>query len=198
VVRCYFVLMAEASALGFILKTTPSTVRLQARRALIAFERLAEIFEGENYRLKVQAATCTASGYALINLPQTSLLYIWKCCGFIQAGNIRFVPTCGRPPEFSEDLHETLAALSQIVYLATYLFLVGRGPEPRATVGLEKEFRQELPVSGSISAPFHIRLIYTTANLSDPFQDLPYGDANRSHLTRQRRTSTPLLPPCRR
>ena len=198
VVHRFFVFIAQASALGFILKPTPPTVRLQGRRSKIAFEWLAELFKGGDYRLKVQAAACTASGYALLNLPQTSLLYIWKSCGFIQAGNIRFIPTCGRPPEFSEDLHETFVALSQTVYMATYLFLVGKGPEPRATVELEKEFRQELPVSGPTSAPFHIRLIYTTANLSDPLQDLSRDDANRSYLTRQRHTSTPLLPPCRR
>jgi len=134
----------------------------------------------------------------VINLPQTSLLYIGKCCDFIQAGNLRFVPTCGRPPESSEDPHETLVAPSQTVYMATYMFLVGKGPEPRATVGFEKEFRQELPVCDPTSAPFRVRLIYTPANLFDPFQDLPCDDANRSYLTCQRCTSTPLLPPCLR
>jgi len=122
----------------------------------MAFEWLAELFKSGDYRLKVQAAAHVASGYALLDLPQTSLLYIGKSCNFIQSGNIRFVPTCGRPPEFSEDLHETLVALSHTVYMATYLFLVGKGPEPRATVGLEKEFRQELPVCGPTSAPFHV------------------------------------------
>jgi hypothetical protein len=78
---------------------------------------------------------------------------------FIQAGNLQFVPTYGRPPEFSDDLHETLVALSQLIYWVNYLFLMCGGPEPRATAKLEKEFRQELPVGDIASFFLYTELI---------------------------------------
>jgi len=114
---------------------------------------------GKDHRVKAQVATYVASGYTFINMPLTALLYIGRSCDLIEAGNLQFIPTCGRPPEFSEDLHETLVALSQTVYLANYLYLMCGGPEPHATVGLEREFRQELPVGGLISVHLDIQLI---------------------------------------
>ena len=143
----------------FTLDNTPATVRLQARRTQIGLECLAELFSGKDHRVKAQVATYVASGYAFINMPLTALLYIRKSYDFIKAGNLRFIPTCGRPPKFSEDLHETLAALSQTVYLANYLFLMCGGPEPHAIAGLEREFRQELPVCAFTSVPLGIQLI---------------------------------------
>jgi hypothetical protein len=133
---------------------TPAMVRFHARRVQTAWESLAELFKGNDYRLKVQAAVLVASGYIYMRMPQMALLYIQKSCDFIKAGNLQFVPTCGRPPEFSEDLHETLVALSQTIYWANYLFLMCGGPEPHATAELEKEFRRELPVGEITSIHF--------------------------------------------
>lgn len=127
---------------------TPTMVRFYARRTQIALECLAELFKGKDYRTTLQSVMMTTSSYLLIHMTQTAILYIQKSCDLIKAGNLRFVPTCGRPPEFSEELHETLANLSQVVYWANYLYLMQGGPEPRATADLEKEFRQELPVGG--------------------------------------------------
>jgi len=120
----------------FILDNTPATVQLQARRTQTGLECLAELFSGKDHRVKAQVATYVASGYAFINMPLTALLYIGKSCDFIKAGNLQFVPTCGRPPELSEDLHETLVFLSQTVYMANYLFLMCGGPEPTRLRGL--------------------------------------------------------------
>jgi hypothetical protein len=66
--------------------------------------------------------------------------------GADQAGNLQFVLACGCPPEVPEDLHDSLVVLSETIYWANYMFLMCSGPEPRMTAGLEKEFRQELPV----------------------------------------------------
>ena len=90
-----------------------------------------------------------------------ALLYIQKSYDFIKVGNVQFVPTYGRPPEFSEDLHETLVALLQTIYWTNYLFLACGGPEPRATAGLEKEFREELPVGGVASILLLVKLIFS-------------------------------------
>ena len=125
---------------------TPAMVLFHARRAQTAWESLAELFKGNDYRTKVQAAALVVSSHIYMCMPEMALLYIQKSCDFIKAGNVQFVPTCGRPPEFSEDLHDTLASLSQVLYWANYMFLMRGGPEPRTTANLEKEFREELLV----------------------------------------------------
>ena len=138
---------------------TPAMVLFHARRVQTAWESLAELFGGSDYRTKVQAAALVVSSHVYMCMPQMALLYIQKSCDFIKAGNLQFVPTFGRPPEFSEDLHETLVALSQTVYWANYMFLMRGGPEPRATAKLEKEFRHELPVGEFTSLFFRLELI---------------------------------------
>ena len=125
---------------------TPSMVLFHARRVQTAWESLAELFKGDDHKTKVQAATLVTSSHVYMCMPEMALLYIQKSCDFIKAGDLRFVPDCGRPPEFSEDLHETLVSLSQTIYWANYMFLMRGGPEPRSTIKLEREFRQDLPV----------------------------------------------------
>ena len=165
VLHRFFVLGPQVLAIPFILDNTPTVIRFEARRLQIGLELLAELFSSKDYRVKVQAAAYAAGGYTFIRMPHMALLYIRKSCDFIRAGNLQFVPTSGRQPEFSEDLHETLVALSQTVYWANYLFLMCSGPEPHATAGLEREFRQELPVSGPTFVLLHFRLILYDSKL---------------------------------
>ena len=134
---------------------TPTMVRFHARRTQLTWEALAEVFNGKDYVLKAQAAVVVAAGFILISMTHLAIFYIQKGCGFIKAGNLQFVPTFGRPPEFSEDLHETSITLSQTIYWANYLFLMRGGPEPRAIAMLEREFRQVLPVCDIIPTPLH-------------------------------------------
>jgi len=198
VLHRFFANGPQTLAMPFILDNTPAAVRFEARLIQIALESLAELFGGKDYRVKVQAAAYAGGGYTFLCMPQRALLYIRKSCEFIKAGNLQFIPACGRLPELSEDLHETLVALSQTIYWANYLFLMRNGPEPHATAKLEKEFRQELPVGSLIFALLHIQLISTTASLSDPLQDLSSDDADTRYLACQGRDSAPCLPPCRR
>ena len=151
-----FVCGCEAVGMMYSVGTddSPALVRLHARRGQMAWEALAELFRGTDYGTIVQAAVLVASSHVYMCLPQTALLYLQKTCEFIKAGDLKFVPTCGRPPEFSEELHETLAALSQAIYWSSYLFLMCGGPEPRATANLEQEFRQDLPVGEFASTSF--------------------------------------------
>ena len=125
---------------------TLTMVRFHARRVQAFWEAAADLFKGKDYRTSAHFATAVIGSCIHLRMPQLALLYTRKCCEFVQAGNLQFVPTYGRPPEFSDALHETLVALSQAIYWANYLFLMCGGPEPRATAKLEKEFRQELPV----------------------------------------------------
>ena len=155
--------------LGMLFSTdvddTPPMVQFHARRAQTAWECLIEVFNGNDYGVKVQAAMMIAAGYILIRMPQMSILYIQKSCDFIKAGNMQFVPTYGRPPDFSEDLHENLVALSQTIYWANYLFLMHGGPEPHATAKLEKEFQRELLVS-HVTSILYIGLIFYNSKLT--------------------------------
>ena len=152
----------------FRVDATPGMIRLQARRTQLVWESLAELVKGNDHKLKVQAVLMVASSYIYRHMMQTAFLYIHKSCDYIEAGNLQFVPTYGRPPEFSEELHETLAVLSQTIYWVNYSFLVCGGPEPHATAKLENEFRRELPVSD-----YHAcRLLHITDHL--PQQTYPF------------------------
>ena len=155
VLNRWFVCGPHALGMPFLpgFNDTPGIVRFYARRTQTGWECLAELFKESDYKTKAQASVLVAAGHILIRMPLTALLYIRKSCDFIKAGNLQFVPTYGRPPEFSEDLHETLATLSQTVYWANYVFLMCSGPEPHATAELEKDFRQELPVGSLTLAP---------------------------------------------
>ena len=143
----------------------PAVVRFLARRAQTAWESIAELFKNSDYRTCLQTAILVASSKVHLRLPQLALLYIQKCCDLIKAGNMRFIPICGRPPEFSEDLHETLAILSQTIYWVNFLFLMRGDPEPHATADLEREFRRELPVGGITSFILHTELILYCSEL---------------------------------
>ena len=126
--------------------STPGMVRLVARRTQLAWESLADVVKGNDHKLKAQAFLTVGAGYIYLHLTQSAILYIQKSCDYIKAGNLQFIPTYGCPPAFSEELHETLAVLSQAIYWVNYSFLVCGGPEPYATAKLENEFRRELPV----------------------------------------------------
>lgn len=69
-----------------------------------------------------------------------------KSCEAVDTAGLQFVPTYGRPPVFSEALHEKLSVLSQIIYFENFLFLTAGGTEPMKTARIEKEFRYQLPV----------------------------------------------------
>jgi hypothetical protein len=156
-----------AQVLGFpaFADDTPTMVRFHARRSQAFWEATVDLFKGKDYRASAHFAAALVGGSIHLGMPQLALHYIQKFCGFVQAGNLQFVPTYGRPPEFSDDLHEILVALSQTVYWANYMFLMRGGPEPHATAKLEKEFRQELPVGDTASFFSYIELIFCCSEL---------------------------------
>jgi len=143
-----FVIWAHALGMLFSpdISPTPSMVLLFARRVQVVWERLADSNKIKNHWASVRTLTMVTSSNILYCMSQTSLLYIQKSCDLIKEGNLRFIPTCRPPPEFSEDLHRAMVPLSQTMYWANYMFLTHRGPEPSATADLEQEFRRELPV----------------------------------------------------
>jgi len=156
-----FVCGAQVLGMGFSpdVGVSPAMVQHYARRSQIAWECLVELLKGKNYGVTVQGVMMVVASYILMRMTRMGIFYIQKSYDAINAGNLQFVPKGGPPPEFSEDLHEILVALSQTIYWSNYLFLTHGGPEPRATARLEKEFRQELPVGDITSTLSHIRLI---------------------------------------
>ena len=111
-----FVCLSHVLGMVALAGDTTAMVRSHARRVQMAWEALAELFERSDYGTRVQAAVLVVSSRVYMCMPQIALLYIQKTRDFIKAGELRFVPPCGRPPEFSEELHENLSALSQTIY----------------------------------------------------------------------------------
>ena len=142
---------------------SPAMVHFHARRVQAAWESLADLFKSDDYETCLHAAVLVVSSHVYMRMPQMALLYIQKSCEFIRKGDLRFVPTCGNPPKFSEDVHEILVALSQTIYWANYLFLMCGGPKASAITDLERQFQQDLTVS-EISSVFHVGLTLHSSN----------------------------------
>ena len=121
-------------------------VRLLARYAQRSFEQIAEINKGSDANLKAHAFLYLTTACLYGRWFGISREYLTKACIALNAANIRFIPTTGRPPELTEDVYERLVMLSQIIYFENYMFLAVDGTVPKMTARIEKEFRHELQV----------------------------------------------------
>ena len=157
VIHPYFIPAAQALGMYYCegMDSSPAMIRLQAKYLQAAFEWLAEVFKGRNWELKAQVALWTAAAsFALSG--KNSPMYLQKGFEAINTGGLQFVPTYGRPLEFSDSLHEKLSVLSQAIYFENFLFLTCGGAEPTMTARIEEEFRYLLPVcptSSLLSVP---------------------------------------------
>lgn len=125
---------------------TPDMVRLHAKHGQLAWEQVAEISKGNNALLKAQIYLLNATGALYGRWFDFCRQCLTKTCLALNAAKIQFLPATGRPPELTEDILENLATLSQSIYFENYMFLAIDGTEPKMTVRLEKEFRDELQV----------------------------------------------------
>jgi hypothetical protein len=96
--------------------------------------------------LQAQAFLWITMGSIVMRLNHITSAYIKKSCEVVNLGGLSFIPTYGRPPEFSEHLHENLSVLSQIIYFENFLLLTRGGTQPTMTARIEKEFRHKLQV----------------------------------------------------
>ena len=128
---------------------SPVMIRLQAKHGRRTLEMLPEIHKGHDLELRVQAALWVTAGSFIVSLKNLTPQYIRKTCEAIDTAGLRFIPTYGRPPEFSEDLQEKLSLLSQAVYFENLAFLACGGAEPTMTTRIEEEFRNQLQVRRS-------------------------------------------------
>lgn len=165
--------------------SSPAMIRLHAKYVQICFELLADIFKGHDSELKAQAALWVAAGSIILPFDGLILPYIQKSCEAINTAQLQFIPTYGRPPDFSEELHEKLSVLSQAIYFENFLFLTRGGAEPTMTARIEKEFRHRLqvpPPSRSFSS--HVQRS-PIGNLSGIVQHLSIDHAHANHSAGQ-------------
>ena len=132
---------------------SPEIIQLRAKYAQRAYEQLADLVTGGNTDLLVQgffsmAAMCLHARY--FEIARHNLK---KACIALNAAKLRFVSAAGRPPALTEDVRERLVTLSQVIYWENYMFLAVDEIEPMMAARIEKEFRHELQVRGSFSAP---------------------------------------------
>lgn len=121
--------------------------KLQVTYVQTSLELLIEVSKGGDWELKAQMMLWVASGSIVMRLLQLTPSYIKKSCEAVNMAGLQFIPRYGRPPQFSQDLHEKISVLSQIIYFENFWFLTGGGAEPTMTARIEKEFRQELQVN---------------------------------------------------
>ena len=155
----FFVHAAQSLGMYFCegLENSSAMVRLQARYIQATLESLADIFKGHDWELRAQAALWVTAVSIILPTDILTFMYIQKSCEAVNTGELQFIPTYGRPPDFSEELHDKLSVLSQIIYFENFLFLTCGGAEPTMTARIEKEFRHQLQVRRAILSSFESR-----------------------------------------
>ena len=132
--------------------SSPAMAILQAKHVQKSLELLTQIFEGRDWELRSQVALWVTAGSIVMRLSDITTMYIKRSCEAVEMAGLQFIPTYGRPPAFSEDLHEKLSVLSQVIYFENFWFLTCGGAEPTMTARIEKEFRHKLRVRPAISS----------------------------------------------
>lgn len=143
------------------LDKSPAMAKLQVKYVQASLELLIEVSRGSDWELKAQMMLWVASGSIVMRLLQLTPSYIKKSCDVVNMAGLQFIPTYGRPPQFSQDLHEKISVLSQIIYFENFWFLTCGGAEPTMTARIEYEFRHQLQVntiSSCLRCVFNISL----------------------------------------
>ena len=137
---------------------SPAITRLQAKYTRTISELYAEVSRGHDWELRAQVALWNTAGSIVLRLADTIPVCIRLSCEAVDEAKLQFVPTYGKPPEFSEELQEKISVLSQIIYFENFLFLACGGPEPTMTARIEMEFRHRLQVRPATSSSFTSRI----------------------------------------
>jgi len=147
---------------------TPAMVLLRAKHAQRAAEQLAEINMGSDRDLAVQVALSYVAMSIHARWLSPARQWLAKTCISLNAANLRFIPAVGRPSRLTEDIRERIVALSQVIYMGSYMFLAVDGTEPMMTARIENEFRRDLQVRGCFLNPLAWADYVRTANLPAP------------------------------
>lgn len=160
VIHPFFVQCSQVVGMYFSegMDNSPIMAQLLARNTQMAFDSLMKLFEERDWELMAHVAVWIMAGSIVLRLSGTVRLYIKESCEALSIGGLQFVPTYGQPPGFSEELHEKLSTLSQIIYFENFTFLTSGGAMPTLTTKIEMEFRQQLPVRSVTS---FLRVVYS-------------------------------------
>jgi len=189
VINPFFIHSAQALGMHFCegMVDSPAMINLQAKHSQASLESLADIFKERDWELRAQAALFTTAGSIILPADAFALRYIQKSCEAVNMGGLRFMPTYGRPREWSEDLHEKFSVLSQIIYFENFMFLTCGGANPTMTARIENEFRHQLQVRLTSPSLFTPRAQYSLiGSLSGVVQHLSISHAYPNHFTGQR------------
>lgn len=151
VIHPFFVHHAHALGMHYCaaLPDGKTAIIMQARYAQLTWESMAEISNGHDRFLLLEAMFALASSCVFLRWLDITQAYLLKAISIANECHLSFVPKGGPAPVFSGDVHEYIAQLSQLIYLENFLFLTRNGPKPQATSRLEKEFRTELEVTNT-------------------------------------------------
>jgi len=190
VIHPFFIYGSQALGMYFCddMDNSPAMARLQAKHNRMAAGLLEDIFQIHDWELMAHAGVWVLASSIVLRLGDTIYSYIQRGCEAINTGRLQFIPTYGQPPEFSEDLHEKLSVLSQIIYFENFSFLACGGAEPTISTRIEREFRHELPVRPAISVIVYIACLALPLieSVSGIVQDLSVDHAYPNNLTGQR------------
>jgi len=166
------------------LDKSPAMAKLQAKYVQAALELVTEISNGRDWELRAQVMLWVASGSIIMRLFYLTPSYIKKSCEVVNMAGLQFIPTYGRPPQFSQDLHEKLSVLSQIIYFENFWFLTSGGAEPTMTERIEKEFRHQLQVNTTCHfVIFTLRVQhFVIGSVPSAVQDLPIDHAHENYF----------------
>ena len=166
---------------------SPALIRLQTKYVRKSLGLLVDALKGHDWELTAQVALWVTAGSLVMQLGHVTYPYIKKCCEAVNVAGFQFIPTYGRPAEFSEDLHEKLSVLSQIIYYENFWFLTCGGAEPTMTAKIEKEFRYRLQVPSTSSWLFtsHVQRSLT-GGLPDIVQHLSVDHAHTNNSAGER------------
>lgn len=160
--------------------------RLQAKHRQTSLELLVEISQGDDWELKMQVALWITAVSIVLRLSDITPLYIRKSCEAVETAKLQFIPTYGQPPGFTDELHEKLSVLSQVIYFENFLFLACGGTEPTMTARIEMEFRHQLRVRPTTSL-FTSRIQHSlVGSISGIIQDMSVDHAHTNYLASQR------------
>ena len=130
--------------------STPAMISLYAKYVQTSLEYLADMLRefaaGRQRELQAQVSLWITVGSIVMRLSHLTPAYLAKSCEAVNLGELRFIPTFDRPPPFSDDLHEKLSLLSQIIYYENFMLLTCGGAQPTMSARIEKEFRRKLQV----------------------------------------------------
>lgn len=161
IIHPFFILAAQSLGMQLCedMGNSPAMVVLYAKYVQKSLEFLTDLLDqfaaGPQRELQAQAFLWITMGSIVMRLSHVTSAYIKKACEAVDLGGLRFVPTYDRPPVFSEQLHEKLSVLSQIIYFENFLLLTRGGVQPTMSARIEKEFRHKLQV-----LPYHPHRLY--------------------------------------